>query len=49
MTVRLWFRAFTTERTLLPLTLAAGEAMAPEAHERVRLYVEKYGAGAGAR
>lgn len=47
--MRLWFRAFTTERHLLPLTLAAGEAMEPGAHERVRLYVEKYGAGAGAR
>ncbi|THA84948.1 MOSC domain-containing protein [Streptomyces sp. A0592] len=49
VTVQLWFRAFTTERTLLPSTLAAGAAMEPEAHETVRRYVEKYGTGAGAR
>ncbi|WP_326593607.1 MOSC domain-containing protein [Streptomyces sp. NBC_01294] len=49
VTVELWFRAFTTERALLPRTLAAGAAMEPEAHERVRQYVEKYGAGAGAK
>ncbi|MFF9977769.1 MOSC domain-containing protein [Streptomyces erythrochromogenes] len=49
VTVQLWFRAFTTERTLLPDTLAAGAAMEPEAHETVRRYVEKYGTGAGAR
>ncbi|MEV6676087.1 MOSC domain-containing protein [Streptomyces erythrochromogenes] len=49
VTVQLWFRAFTTERTLLPSTLAAGAAMEPEAHETVRRYVEKYGSGAGAR
>lgn len=47
VTVQLWFRAFTTERALLPRTLAAGTAMEPEAHERVRQYVEKYGAGDG--
>lgn len=47
VTVQLWFRAFTTERALLPRTLAAGTAMEPEAHERVRQYVEKSGAGAG--
>ncbi|WP_030764202.1 MOSC domain-containing protein [Streptomyces sp. NRRL F-2664] len=49
VTVELWFRAFTTERALLPRTLAAGSAMEPRAHETVRQYVEKYGAGAGAR
>ncbi|MFD9370040.1 MOSC domain-containing protein [Streptomyces sp. NPDC060020] len=49
VTVELWFRAFTTERALLPRTLAAGAAMEPEAHERVRRYMEKHGAGAGAR
>ncbi|MFJ3980227.1 MOSC domain-containing protein [Streptomyces sp. NPDC090021] len=49
VTVQLWFRAFTTERALLPRTLAAGAAMEPKAHETVRRYVEKYGAGAGAR
>ncbi|WP_404962853.1 MOSC domain-containing protein [Streptomyces sp. 147326] len=49
VTVELWFRAFTTERALLPRTLAAGAAMEPEAHERVRRYMEKQGAGAGAR
>ncbi|MFD3701385.1 MOSC domain-containing protein [Streptomyces sp. NPDC058646] len=46
VTVELWFRAFTTERALLPRTLAAGGAMEPQAHETVRRYVEKYGAGA---
>ncbi|MFE6839782.1 MOSC domain-containing protein [Streptomyces sp. NPDC057705] len=49
VTVELWFRAFTTERALLPRTLAAGAAMEPEAHERVRRYTETHGAGAGAR
>lgn len=49
VTVELWFRAFTTERALLPRTLAAGAAMEPEAHERVRRYMETDGAGAGAR
>ncbi|MFG2984250.1 MOSC domain-containing protein [Streptomyces sp. NPDC048258] len=49
VTVEFWFRAFTTERALLPRTLAAGDAMEPEGHETVRRYVEKYGAGAGAR
>ncbi|MFK0254196.1 MOSC domain-containing protein [Streptomyces sp. NPDC090445] len=43
VTVGLWFRAFTTERALLPRTLAAGEAMEPRAHDKVRAYVEKYG------
>lgn len=49
VTVQFWFRAFTTERALLPRTLAAGAAMEPAAHETVRQYVEKYGDGAGAR
>ncbi|MFG2879648.1 MOSC domain-containing protein [Streptomyces sp. NPDC048337] len=48
VTVELWFRAFTTERSLLPRTLAAGDAMEPQAHETVRRHLEKYGAGAGA-
>lgn len=48
VTVQLWFRAFTTERALLPRTLAAGAAMEPEAHEQVREYLAKYGAGNGA-
>ncbi|MFD7627114.1 MOSC domain-containing protein [Streptomyces sp. NPDC059851] len=43
VTVGLWFRAFTTERALLERTLAAGTAMEPEAHERVREYLGKYG------
>ncbi|MEU2394741.1 MOSC domain-containing protein [Streptomyces sp. NPDC007369] len=43
VTVGLWFRAFTTERALLPRTLAAGEAMEPKAHDKVRAYVGKYG------
>lgn len=47
MTVGFWFRAFTTERALLPRTLAAGDAMEPEAHEKVRAYLEKQGARDG--
>ncbi|TDU76497.1 MOSC domain-containing protein YiiM [Streptomyces sp. KS 21] len=43
VTVELWFRAFTTDRSLLPRTLAAGGAMEPQAHETVRAYMEKYG------
>ncbi|MFI6688598.1 MOSC domain-containing protein [Streptomyces sp. NPDC050485] len=39
VSVSFWFRAFTTERELLPRTLAAGEAMEPEAHEAVRKYL----------
>ncbi|MFE2325978.1 MOSC domain-containing protein [Streptomyces sp. NPDC059385] len=49
VTVSLWFRAFTTERDLMPRTLAAGAAMEPEAHERVRRHIEKYGPSNGAR
>ncbi|MEV7522868.1 MOSC domain-containing protein [Streptomyces sp. NPDC091371] len=48
VTVEFWFRAFTTERGLMPRTLAAGEAMDPESHDQVRAYMEKYGAGDGA-
>ncbi|MEV8528173.1 MULTISPECIES: MOSC domain-containing protein [unclassified Streptomyces] len=44
VSVTFWFRAFTTERTLLPRTLAAGEAMEPEAHETVRKYLAKHAA-----
>ncbi|MEV6952812.1 MOSC domain-containing protein [Streptomyces sp. NPDC051183] len=47
VTVEFWFRAFTTERALLPRTLAAGAAMEPKAHETVRAYVEKYGSHGG--
>ncbi|MFD8412901.1 MOSC domain-containing protein [Streptomyces sp. NPDC059650] len=43
VTVGLWFRAFTLERALLPRTLAAGAAMEPKAHEKVRAHLEKYG------
>ncbi|MCB5181863.1 MOSC domain-containing protein [Streptomyces antimicrobicus] len=43
VTVSLWFRAFTTERSLLPRTLAAGDAMEPEAHEKVRQWLAKHG------
>ncbi|MBT2402423.1 MULTISPECIES: MOSC domain-containing protein [unclassified Streptomyces] len=41
VTVDFWFRAFTTERTLLPRTTAAGAAMEPAAHDTVRAYVAK--------
>ncbi|MEV7417841.1 MOSC domain-containing protein [Streptomyces sp. NPDC089919] len=46
VTVAFWFRAFTTERQLLPRTLAAGAAMEPGRQETVRLYMEKYGRAA---
>ncbi|WP_309097236.1 MOSC domain-containing protein [Streptomyces sp.] len=43
VTVALQFRAVTTERTLLPRLLAAGEALHPEALRAAREYAEKYG------
>jgi MOSC domain-containing protein YiiM len=43
VTVEFWFRAFTTERQLLPRTLAAGHAMRPDYHDTVHQYMEKYG------
>ncbi|MEU5435259.1 MOSC domain-containing protein [Streptomyces sp. NPDC020719] len=39
-----WFRAFTTERELLPRTLAAGDAMPPERHATVHRYLEQQAA-----
>ncbi|MET9680272.1 MOSC domain-containing protein [Streptomyces coeruleorubidus] len=44
VTVALQFRAVTTERTLLPRLLAAGEALHPESLRLAREYVEKHGA-----
>ncbi|MEU3890814.1 MOSC domain-containing protein [Streptomyces sp. NPDC029041] len=44
VTVALQFRAVTTERTLLPRLVAAGEALHPEALRTAREYQEKYGA-----
>ncbi|MEU9099188.1 MOSC domain-containing protein [Streptomyces sp. NPDC048361] len=43
VSVAFWFRAFTTERTLMPRVLAAGDALEPEAHETVRTYLAKHG------
>ncbi|MCX5385108.1 MOSC domain-containing protein [Streptomyces sp. NBC_00083] len=43
VSVAFWFRAFTTERTLMPRVLAAGDALEPEAHEMVRTYLTKHG------
>ncbi|MYW68340.1 MOSC domain-containing protein [Streptomyces sp. SID8379] len=43
VTVRLAFRAVTTERTLLPRMLAAGDALHPEELKAAREYVAKYG------
>ncbi|MFD8793855.1 MOSC domain-containing protein [Streptomyces vinaceus] len=43
VTVELWFRAFTTDRSLLPRTRAAGAAMAPQWHEMALAHAEKYG------
>ncbi|MEU8776769.1 MOSC domain-containing protein [Streptomyces sp. NPDC048606] len=42
VSVAFWFRAFTTERALLPRTLAAGDAMEPAAHETVRTYLRRH-------
>lgn len=44
VTVALQFRAVTTERSLLPRLLAAGEALHPEVLADARKYVAKYGA-----
>ncbi len=44
VTVALQFRAVTTERTLLPRLLAAGDALHPELLRTAREYEEKYGA-----
>ncbi|MFG2722241.1 MOSC domain-containing protein [Streptomyces sp. NPDC048416] len=44
VSVAFWFRAFTTERTLLPRLLAAGDALEPDGHETVRQYLAKQGA-----
>lgn len=43
VTVALQFRAVTTERTLLPRLLAAGEALHPELLRTAREYQAKYG------
>ncbi|WP_351226467.1 MOSC domain-containing protein [Streptomyces sp. NPDC002133] len=44
VTVALSFRAGTTERSLLPRVLAAGDALHPEQLAAAREYVAKYGA-----
>ncbi|MEU6176638.1 MOSC domain-containing protein [Streptomyces coeruleorubidus] len=43
VTVALQFRAVTTERTLLPRLLAAGEALHPELLRQAREYAERHG------
>ncbi|WP_069736496.1 MOSC domain-containing protein [Streptomyces sp. EN27] len=43
VTAALQFRASTTERTLLPSLLAAGEALHPEALRKAREYVARQG------
>ncbi|MEV7612261.1 MOSC domain-containing protein [Streptomyces sp. NPDC089799] len=43
------FRAYTTERHLLPRILAAGEALEPEARDKALAYAEKHGSGTAAR
>ncbi|MFH8464245.1 MOSC domain-containing protein [Streptomyces sp. NPDC017991] len=43
VTAAFQFRAATLERTLLPRTLAAGDALHTEARETALRYVEKYG------
>ncbi|GAA2451662.1 MOSC domain-containing protein [Streptomyces macrosporus] len=42
VTVSFLFRALTTERELLPRTLAAGEALPPEERAQALKYTEKY-------
>ncbi|MFD4629951.1 MOSC domain-containing protein [Streptomyces sp. NPDC058284] len=44
VTVGLQFRAVTTERSLLPRLLAAGDALHPETAERTRTYLARHGA-----
>jgi MOSC domain-containing protein YiiM len=48
VTVELQFRAVTTERTLLPRLLVAGDALHPESLADARKYVDKYGEKYGA-
>ncbi|WP_405470052.1 MOSC domain-containing protein [Streptomyces anulatus] len=43
ITAALQFRAVTTERTLLPALLAAGDALHPEARRKAREYVARQG------
>ncbi|MFJ5550809.1 MOSC domain-containing protein [Streptomyces sp. NPDC093225] len=43
VTVAFWFRAFTTERSLLPRTLAAGDAMDPQDRAKAQAYANAYG------
>ncbi|MCT9089342.1 MOSC domain-containing protein [Streptomyces sp. ASQP_92] len=43
VSVAFWFRAFTTERALLPRVLAAGDALDPEAREAAQTYLSKHG------
>ncbi|WP_330293689.1 MOSC domain-containing protein [Streptomyces sp. NBC_00576] len=43
VTVALYFRALTTDRTLMPQLLTAGAALHSEAATAVRAYVKKYG------
>ncbi|MDJ0383416.1 MOSC domain-containing protein [Streptomyces sp. G-G2] len=47
VSVGFWFRAFTSERALLPRTLAAADVMDPRSHEKARDYAAKYGDGGG--
>nr|WSX50239.1 MOSC domain-containing protein [Streptomyces sp. NBC_00974] len=41
VTVGFWFRAFTTERELLPRTLAAGDALEPKARDKALAHLEQ--------
>ncbi len=41
VSVAFWFRAFTTERALLPRVLAAGEALDPRARDAAHTYLAK--------
>jgi MOSC domain-containing protein YiiM len=43
VTVRLWFRALTTERALLPRLLPARDALTAETVENIESYLAKYG------
>ncbi|MFG2295121.1 MOSC domain-containing protein [Streptomyces sp. NPDC048603] len=49
VTVGFLFRAFTTERQLLPRILAAGDALEPASRDKALAYAEQHGSGADVR
>ncbi|MFE2286948.1 MOSC domain-containing protein [Streptomyces sp. NPDC059443] len=47
VTVEFWFRAFTTERALLPRVLAAGDALEPSARDKALAHAREQGPRTG--